>query len=141
MDNPTADGEGNLRKRKLRLETKLLVRQLRPAYQCLEIAKGVASGLTLVGIVVTLYLGLQQINEVHRSNEDERFDKAVARLAGSTPTERLAGVVGLGLYLEPQEKSRHQATLRFFVNALAVEPDPIVRGELIALAIHCPPAL
>jgi uncharacterized protein YjbI with pentapeptide repeats len=130
-DGPTVDAEAELRKKNLELETKLLSQQLHPKYRMLEAAKAVAGSLAIFGVVVTLYLGVSQLGETHRSNDDERFDKAVARLASSTPTERLAGVVGLGLYLEPRQKPRHRATLRFLVNALAAEQDPVVRGELL----------
>jgi uncharacterized protein YjbI with pentapeptide repeats len=127
----TVDAEAELRKTKLELETKLLSQQLQPKYWRLEVAKAVAGSLAIFGVIVTLYLGVSQLGETRRSNDDERFDRAVARLASSTPTERLAGVVGLGLYLEPRQKPRHRATLRFLVNALAAEQDPVVRGELL----------
>jgi len=127
----TPDAETELLKTKLKLETKVLAKQLEPRYWKLELLKAIVGSLTLVGIAVTLGLGLAQLSITRHSNDDERFDKAVTRLAGSTPTERLAGVVGLGLYLEPRQKQRHRATLRFLVNALAVEQDPVVRSELL----------
>jgi uncharacterized protein YjbI with pentapeptide repeats len=76
-------------------------------------------------------VGLTNINESRLSRDDERFDKAVARLGGSSAPERLAGVAGLALYLSPQQRQRHRATLSFLVNALAVEQDPTVRRELL----------
>ena len=87
--------------------------------------------MTVVGFAVTIILGLQQLDQSRQSRDDERFDKAVARLAGSTSAERLSGVAGLGLFLDAQHEARHRATLRFLVNALAVEPDATVRGGLL----------
>ncbi len=84
-----------------------------------------------MALVLSFWLGMRQLRESRQSSDDERFDRAVARLAGSTPTERLSGVAGLGLYLEPQQPAWHRATLRFLVNALAVEQDQTVRGELL----------
>ena len=129
--NPVPDAEAELRKKKLELETKVLAQQLQPRYWKLELAKVIVGSLTIAGIVSTLVLGLLQLSRTRQSNDDERFDKAVTRLASSDPTERLAGVVGLGLYLEPRQRQRHRATLRFLVNALAVEQDSVVRGELL----------
>jgi uncharacterized protein YjbI with pentapeptide repeats len=120
-----------LRRRKLRLETQLLIQQLRPRIWCLEVAKVVVGAITIFSLIGTFLLGLKQIDEARQSRDDQRFDQAVARLSGSTATERLAGVAGLGLYLEPQQKAWHRATLRFLMNALALEQDPTVRGELL----------
>jgi uncharacterized protein YjbI with pentapeptide repeats len=133
---PDDGGESELRRKKIGLETQLLTQQLKPRYWLLEIVKVIVGALTLAGVVVTLYLGLNQIEDARQSRDDERFEKAVARLGGSTATERLAGVAGLGLYLEPRQKARHRATLHratlhFLVNALAVEQDGTVRGELL----------
>jgi uncharacterized protein YjbI with pentapeptide repeats len=122
---PPDEGDAALRTRKLGLETQLLERQIR--YWWLNLIPM----LTIAGVVVTLFLGLLQINEGRRSRDDERFDKAVTRLGGLTASERLAGVAGLGLYLEPREKAQHRPALHFLINALAVEPDPTVRGELL----------
>lgn len=124
----TDNAESELRKQKLELETLALRQQLRWR---LELFKAFTVPVAIVGLVVTFFLGVSQLQEARRSRDDERFDRAVARLAGSTATERLSGVAGLGLYLQPQQKARHRATLRFLVNALAVEPDPTVRGELL----------
>jgi uncharacterized protein YjbI with pentapeptide repeats len=129
--SPDDSVDSELRRKKLVLETQLLAQQLKSRYWVLEIVKTVVGALTLAGVVVTLYLGLNQIEDARQSRDDERFEKAVARLGGSTATERLAGVAGLGLYLEPRQKARHRATLHFLVNALAVEQDATVRGELL----------
>lgn len=134
VDEPSAalregdDAEDVLRKRKLALETQVLGQQVKWR---IEIFKAVTGPVAIAALGVTIFLGISQLREARQSRDDERFDRAVARLAGSTATERLSGVAGLGLYLEPQQKARHRATLRFLVNALAVEQDPTVRGELL----------
>jgi len=66
----------------------------------------------------TIVVGISQQGALQQSKEDERFDKAVTRLAGPSPTERLTGLAGLQLFLEPEYKSRHRGTLSFLVNAL-----------------------
>lgn len=128
---PPADDDHNqkLETKKLDLETKLLEKQWK--FWWLEIAKTVVGAIGLAGVVVTLILGLLNLQEARQSHDDERFDKAVSRLGSSNPSERLAGVGGLWLFLESKEETRHRATLRFLINALAVEQDATVRGELL----------
>jgi uncharacterized protein YjbI with pentapeptide repeats len=93
--------------------------------------KLITAVIALAGIIWTVYSGSRQLDDARQSRDDDRFDKAITRLAGSTAAERLSGVAGLGLYLEPQQKLRHRPTLRFLVSALAGEPDPTVRGQLL----------
>jgi hypothetical protein len=93
--------------------------------------KLITAVVALAGIMWTVYSGSRQLDDARQSRDDDRFDKAITRLAGSTAAERLSGVAGLGLYLEPQQKPRHRPTLRFLVSALAGEPDPTVRGQLL----------
>ena len=133
------DSDAVLRRRKLRLETRLLIQQLRPRTWCLEVAKVVIGAITIFGLIGTFILGLRQIDEARKSRDDQRFDQAVARLGSPAPTVRLSGVAGLGLYLQPQEKARQRATLRYIANALALEQDPTVRGELIDTLSHLRP--
>jgi len=128
---PPDHGESRLRRKKLRLEARLLSQQLNPRNWWLEVAKLVVGAFALFGVVGTFYLGQKQLDEARQSRDDQRFDQAVARLGGSTAAERLAGVAGLELYLGPQEKPRHRPALHFLVNALAVEQDATVRGELL----------
>ena len=119
-DQGQVDRSGDeLQRTKLELETQLLRRQLRPRFFWIELAKAVAAPVAVLGLIWTIYVGVGQLRESRRLRDEERFDKAVTRLAGSTATERLAGVAGLQLFLEPAQKNWHRPTLRFFVNALA----------------------
>lgn len=104
--------------RKLKLETEILARQLKPRYFLLEVAKAIAGPVAVLGLMWTIVVGISQQGALQQSKEDERFDKAVTRLAGPSPTERLTGLAGLQLFLEPEYKSHHRGTLSFLVNAL-----------------------
>jgi hypothetical protein len=104
---------------------------LKPRYFLLEVAKAIAGPVAVLGLMWTIVVGISQQGALQQSKEDERFDKAVTRLAGPSPTERLTGLAGLQLFLEPEYKSRHRGTLSFLVNALASESDATVRGALL----------
>src|SRR6266849_4648585 len=79
----------NYRYVKLKLETEILARQLKPRYFLLEVAKAIAGPVAVLGLMWTIVVGISQQGALQQSKEDERFDKAVTRLAGPSPTERL----------------------------------------------------
>jgi uncharacterized protein YjbI with pentapeptide repeats len=132
MENPNEKphDEAELRRGKLRLESKLLAGQLDRCW--LEYAKVFAGPIAvLFGVIVTIFVAVGQLDESRQLREEERFDRAVSRLGAPTATERLAGLAGLQLFLEPREKARHQATVHFLVDALASEQDSTVRAAIL----------
>lgn len=129
---PPDDPEVQLRQEKLRLEITFIKRQLKIP----ELVKVLTGPVAVIGVVVTVVLGSLQLHQANQSRDDERFDKAITRLAASTPGERLSGIAGVELYLDPQQKIRHRPALRFLVGALASEPDPTVRGQSQLLSMQ-----
>jgi uncharacterized protein YjbI with pentapeptide repeats len=125
--NPPPDPEARFRLEKLELEIAALRRQIKIP----ELVRVLTGPVAVIGVVVTVILGSLQLHQANQSRDDERFDKAISRLAAANPAERLSGIAGVELYLDPQQKTRHRPALRFLVGALAVEPDPTVRGQII----------
>jgi uncharacterized protein YjbI with pentapeptide repeats len=123
--------EAELRNEKLKLEAQLLRQQIRPRSFLIELAKSVTGPVAVIGLIFTVYLGVVQLRETRHSRDEERFDKAITRLAGPSPTERLTGLAGLQLFLEPDQKERHRGTAHFLANALGSEHDPTVSGALL----------
>lgn len=98
------------------------------AIECLKAAAGVAA---IVGLGITFWATNRQLAQLAASRDEERFDRAVSRLGSDNAAERLAGVSGLQLFLDPAHTSRQRATLLFLVNAAAVEKDATVRGAIL----------
>lgn len=132
-DQPTDAYIANkeLAQRKLRLEVQLLERQR--AWQGLlwEWVKAAAVPVTLVGATVAFYIGLGQIQQSERNRAEERFDSALARLASTSPTERVTGVSGLRLFLVDSDKTLFGPTLQFLVNAVSLETEPRVQSAIL----------
>jgi uncharacterized protein YjbI with pentapeptide repeats len=123
--------EAELRCQKLELETQLLRRQASARFFWLEVAKAITGPAALLDLMVTIYIGTTQLKQAQRSRDDDRFDRAVARLASPRTTERVAGVVGLQLFLGPDQRDRHRATLQFLSNALVTERDATERHAIL----------
>jgi len=122
--------EGELRCRKLELEIQQLRRQASAKSFWLEVAK-ITGPAALLGLMMTIYIGATQLRQAQRARDDDRFDRAVARLASPRTTERVAGVVGLQLFLGPDQRDRHRATLQFLSNALVTEQDATERQAIL----------
>jgi uncharacterized protein YjbI with pentapeptide repeats len=100
-------------------------------------------GLTGIAAIAGAVIALLQLAQLAASRDDDRFDRAVSRIGSDRPGERLAGVSGLQLFLNPKHVPglqwllnrkhvfRQRATLLFLVNAAAVEPDDTVRGAIL----------
>jgi hypothetical protein len=99
--------EAELRCGKLELEAQLLRRQTGARFFWLEVAKAITGPVALLGLMVTIFIGTTQLRQAQRARDDDRFDRAVARLASPRTTERVAGVVGLQLFLGPDQRDRH----------------------------------
>ena len=97
----------------------------------LEIFKGIGVFVTTLGILGTLWLGISQLRETQASHDDERFERAVARLASSQATERLTGLAAVQQFLRSPDSSRQESTLRYLVNAVVIEHDPTVRSAIL----------
>jgi uncharacterized protein YjbI with pentapeptide repeats len=125
---PLVGNNDELSRRKLQLETRELEQNTGGWSRFLESLKAAAG----IAALAALLVGFLQLRDARRSRDDERFDRAVSRLGSVSPTERLSGVAGLELFLEPAESERHRATLRFLVNALASEKDSIVSASIVS---------
>src|SRR5262249_46033744 len=62
---------------------------------------------------------------------NERFDKALTRLASQRPEERMTGVSGLTLFLSDNAQLLQKQALVFLVNALSLETDEQVQGAIL----------
>jgi hypothetical protein len=129
----TTDEDRTLNRQKLKLEIEGL--EFNQRFR-IELLKSLAAPIAIIGFVVTFILGIAQYNQAARARDDERFDKAVGRLAAPEPTERLAGIAGLELFLGRDKQERHRDTLHFLINALAVEKEPTVRAALLDVVTH-----
>jgi Pentapeptide repeats (8 copies) len=100
-------------------------------FKAIEWLKGAAGVAAVVGLFATVIYNSAQLAQIRESRDEERFDKAVSRLGSQSPSERLAGLSGLQLFLGPAQRDKHQAALLFLANGVAIEKDPIVRGAML----------
>lgn len=100
-------------------------------FKTIEWLKGLAGLAAIIGLAVAFLVNSRQLAELAASRDEERFDKAVSRLGSQSPSERLTGLEGLKLFLEPSQKARHQPVLLFLANAVAIEKDATVRGAIL----------
>lgn len=127
----SAEGEASERIAKLKLEQQQLRFQVSVVGRVIEFLKA-ATGLAAIGGLIFAFVSSgRQLTQLAVSRDEERFDRAVSRLGSDNPAERLAGVSGLQLFLDPAHTSKQRATLLFLVNAIAVEKDATVRGAIL----------
>jgi uncharacterized protein YjbI with pentapeptide repeats len=126
--SPAIGTNEDLSLRKLQLETLELEQKTSGWSRFLEFLKAAAG----IAALAALFVGFLQLRDARRSRDDERFDRAVSRLGSASATERLSGVAGLELFLEPGHSERHRATLRFLVNALSSEKDANVSASIVS---------
>jgi uncharacterized protein YjbI with pentapeptide repeats len=100
-------------------------------FKIIEWLKASAGLAAVIALVIAFYFNSRQMVQLSASRDDERFDKAISRLGSQSPSERIAGLAGLQLLLEPSQKSRHEAVLLFLANAVAVEKDTTVRSAIL----------
>jgi len=117
--------------RKLQLETLSLSRQLSRLGFTLEWLKSAGVLVALIGVGVSLYIGFRQARQVEQDRLNERFDKALTRLASDKVNERITAVSGLGLFLTEHNKSLQGPALHFLVNAVSLESDPLVQSAIL----------
>jgi hypothetical protein len=96
-------------------------------FKIIEWLKASAGLAAVIALFIAFYFNSRQLAQLAASRDDERFDKAVSRLGSQSPSERIAGLAGLQLFLEPSQRSRHEAVLLFMANAVAVEKDTTER--------------
>ncbi len=97
----------------------------------LEWIKAFGPYFTGLGLFVTLGLGISQLRQSQQSREDERFERAVTRLASQQTAERLTGIAGLQQFLTSSDSQRQESTLTFIVNAAVIEENQTVRTALL----------
>lgn len=123
--------EATQRTAKLELEQQQLRFQVSRQGRAIEWLKALAGVAAILALFLAFFSTYQQLTQLAASRDEERFDRAVSRLGSDNPAERLAGVSGLQLFLDPAHRSRQHATLLFLVNAAAVEMDATVRGAIL----------
>lgn len=134
--------ESQARYDKLVLEQATLRRQLSRQGMLLEWLKAATVPVALIGVFVTFTLGIEQLRQAEQARraqaeqlqetrDDERFDKALSRLASQNAKERVTGISGLQLFISAASPKRHSPTLHFLLNAVADEHDPLVRKAIV----------
>jgi len=100
-------------------------------YEVIEWLRASAGLAAVLGLFASVIYNSAQLSQLAASRDDERFDKAVSRFGSLNATERLTGLVGLQLFLEPSHKDKHHAVLLFLGDALAIEKEPTVRSAIL----------
>lgn len=140
LSSDLQDVEARARIEKLELEKGVLRRQLSSKFLWLEWAKALAGPVAILGLLWTIFVGYKQLNQAMWSRDEERFDKAISRLGSTNSLERLTGLAGLKLFLEPSQKGRQEATLNFLINVLAAEKEPTVRSAMLDILSKVTPS-
>jgi len=120
-----------LERQKLELEIRKLKEEVKTNSLGFELFKAIAALATVLGIIFTFYLGLRTQHQAQLSRDDERFDKSLSRLAGSTPAERLTGIASIQQFLRSDAAERRESAMVQLINAAVVEHDPTVRSALL----------
>jgi hypothetical protein len=117
---------------KLKLEQKVLERQLSWHGVFLDWLKAAAVPVTLIGAALAFYVGFSQLNQTEQNKTIERFDKGLERLAGERADVRMTGVSGLALFLRNPEDPLQKQSLEYLVNSLSIEGDSRIQSALLA---------
>jgi hypothetical protein len=115
---------------KIRLEKRLLERQLSSAGLVMEWLKAATVPAALIAAAITFLVGYGQITQSVQSRDADRFDKALSRLASEKANDRLTGVAGLRLFADDPTSPLRVPALQFLVNATSVEADELVQGAI-----------
>jgi hypothetical protein len=125
------------------LEKQSLSRQLSWQSVALEWTKAGTVFVAVIGIGVTLWVGQQQArisrvaadeqsSNAAESRADDRFDKALTRLADrDNAGARLSGVAGLRLFLVDKNTTHQKEALHYLVTVIAEEKSPEVRRVIL----------
>jgi hypothetical protein len=134
-EDPSPELEARERIEKLRLEKQVLQRQLKRSSLWLEWAKAIAGPVAIGGLITTIILGYVQINQNHKTRDDERFERAVSRVGAAQVSERLTGIAGLQQFLDSKDPARQANSLQYLVNAAVIESDPTVRSAIVDIFV------
>jgi hypothetical protein len=125
----SAEREAEERIAKLQLEQVALKRQMSPSGRGLEWLKAASAPVALIALLWTVIAGVESMKQGRRAAVDERFDKAITRMASPDGYQRLTGITGLRQFLSDPN---HEAdAVSYLVTALAVEKDPILRDAIL----------
>jgi uncharacterized protein YjbI with pentapeptide repeats len=128
-DEKTPTGEESALARKTELESKLLEQQLSKPFEVREWLKAL-TGLAAIAALLAAFFQLQQ-NYYQRA--EDRLERAIARLASSNMSERLAGLSTLRIVLDEGPSSQRRIALSALANSVAAESEPIVSGAILDL--------
>jgi hypothetical protein len=95
------------------------------------VAEGCGSTGGRVEFARDVWVGSRQIDEARNAQDNDRFEKALTRLASKNSTERLTGISGLRIFLDGSNQPRDTAIVRFLVDALATEQDLTVPSAIV----------
>jgi len=135
--------EGKERIAKLRLEQDLLKHQLSRSVIVLDWLKAATAPVAFVALLWTAMSGYDQMKQTRRAAIDDRFDRALGRIASADVKQRVTGVAGLkqfvgGSSLASQfslisSYSRERDALFYLATALATETDAIARNQILQI--------
>lgn len=97
----------------------------------LELLKAALTPIAILALCVTAWMSLRQVDHIEQNRTVEQFDKVLERFASPEPRQRIAGTLGLRLFLSKEQKAYHGQVLAFLVNELAIEDAPEVRTALL----------
>lgn len=118
---------------KLRLEKRSLRRQLSFHGVALEWLKASTVPAALIGVFVTLYVGIAQLRQAQDGRSAERLESAITRLSSTRVNERLAGVAALRLLVYSNDRERQYSALHFLISALSIEEEVTVQDAITDL--------
>ena len=106
-------------------------RELRTKASWIELLKALPAIVAFMALGYTIIAGQRQAEQAQQARDDERFDKALARMASGSSNERLMGVAGLRLFLTPAYKAKHFNTLYFLIAQATSEGDFAVHQSIL----------
>lgn len=124
---PTKDA---LELEKLRLENVNLSRRLSWFGELLEWIKAASVAAALIGILVTFVIGTNQSKQAEETRTSEIVDKALTRMAESSPQVKLSGIAGLHTVLDIGTTEDRRSVLQFLLLDIAAEHNSVIRETI-----------
>lgn len=122
-----------LEQRRLALEVLALERKASWQGRLVELLQAAAIPATIISVAFSVFFSLSQLHRADDARIDDRFDKALTRLASDQQAVRISGVSGLRLFISNGEASRRAEAVQFLIDALAAEKDPVVQSTILAV--------
>ena len=123
--------EAEARLEKIRLEKQVLARQLSKEGKLIEWLKASAVPITILGAIVALWVGFNQLRQTEENRVADRFEKALTRLSSKNPIERITAVSSLRFFLTDGTPEIQSNALQSLVDAMAYESEQRVETALV----------